>query len=117
MKFLVDAQLPYKLVKFLKGKDIYVIHTNDLPNVDRTDDDEIREIAQRENRIVITKDSDFLDSYLVEHMPQKLLFITTGNIKNKDLITLFNQNIENILKLFETYSLIELNNEGIIIHE
>lgn len=45
------------------------------------------------------------------------MFITTGNIKNKDLIVLFNQNFENILKLFKTYNLIELNNDEIMIHE
>lgn len=117
MKFFVDAQLPFKLVKFITDKNIDAIHTNDLPNLDRTEDNEIREMAQRETRIVITKDSDFLDSYLIKNIPQKLLFITTGNIKNKDLITLFNQNIENILKLFETYNWIELNNEGLLIHE
>lgn len=45
MKFLVDAQLPYKLVKFISGRNIDAIHTNDLPNLDRTEDDEIKDIA------------------------------------------------------------------------
>jgi len=40
-----------------------------LPNKEFTTDSEIREISVKENRIVITKDSDFLDSFFVKAIP------------------------------------------------
>ncbi len=117
MKFIIDAQLPSKLSKCLKEKGFDIIHTDDLPNKERTTDNEIRQISIKENRIVITKDSDFLDSYYVKNIPAKLLLITTGNIKNKYLLKLFNDNITKIYKLFKEYSYIELDNKEIIVHE
>lgn len=63
MKFIVDAQLPLSLSKYLEKRGFDVIHTDDLPNKEFTTDNEIREISVKEERIVITKDSDFLDSY------------------------------------------------------
>jgi predicted nuclease of predicted toxin-antitoxin system len=59
MKFIVDAQLPYNLSKFLIYKGFDSIHTLDIPNANQTQDDEIRAITIRESRILITKDSDF----------------------------------------------------------
>ena len=98
-----------------KGFD--VIHTDDLPNKEFTTDNEIREISVKENRIVITKDSDFLDSYFINAIPPKLLLVTTGNIKNKSLIHLFDLSMETISELFSKYSFVELSNKEIIGHE
>ena len=89
MRFLIDANLPFKLAKSLKDKGYDVIHTDDLPDKERTKDNEIRKISVNQNRIIITKDSDFLDSHLINGVPSKLLFVTTGNIINKSLIQLF----------------------------
>jgi len=117
MKFLIDANLPFKLAKSLKDKGYNIIHTDDLPDKERTKDNEIRKISIDQNRIVITKDSDFLDSHLINGIPSKLLLVTTGNIINKSLIHLFDDHFETIIGLFNSYDLIELNNEEIIGHE
>jgi len=117
MKFIVDAQLPAALSKFLSKKGFDVIHTDDLPNKEFSTDKEISEISLKEKRIVITKDSDFLDSYYITGVPKKLLLVSTGNIKNKDLIFLFDSNMEQIAKLFNEYSFIELNNSELLGHE
>lgn len=50
-------------------------------------------------------------------MPQKLLWVTTGNIKNESPVKLFENNFDDIIKLFETNRLIELDNIKIIAHE
>ena len=63
MNFLVNAQLPLKLVSFIKTKGHNVIHTNDLPKKDRSTDTEIWNIALKGNRILITKDTDFINSF------------------------------------------------------
>ena len=59
MRFIIDAQLPFALSKYLEQKGFDVIHADDLPNKEYTTDNEIREISVKENRIVITKDADF----------------------------------------------------------
>jgi predicted nuclease of predicted toxin-antitoxin system len=114
MKFIVDAQLPYGIALFLRDRGIDAIHTNDLPDKERTKDSQIRTIAAEENRIVITKDYDFIDSYILKKSPEKLLIVTTGNIKNKQLFDLIRKNWEIILQLFETCDLVELSNNEVI---
>ena len=114
MKFLVDAQLPYGLALFLKDKGFDALHTNDLPDKEYTTDSQIRSIAVSENRIVITKDYDFVDLFILKKIPEKLLIVTTGNIKNKKLFSLWKNNLELIIFLFETHNLVELSNDDVI---
>ena len=40
-----------------------------------------------------------------------------GNINNRDLLAIFENNFELINELFEEHSLIELGNDDLIIHE
>ncbi|NJM16362.1 MAG: DUF5615 family PIN-like protein [Bacteroidales bacterium] len=117
MRFLIDANLPFRLAKALKARSYDILHTDELPNKERTSDKEIREISVNQDRIVITKDSDFLYSHIIQGIPTKLLLVTTGNIINKELISLFDKYFDNILQLFEIYDIIELNNDQIIGHE
>ena len=117
MKFLIDPQLPSGLKKLLINERFDTLHTDDLLNKERTTDNEIRKITDQENRVLITKDSDFVDPFFIKGTPKKLVFITTGNIKNKDLFTLFSKNLNQIIKLLKSYSLIEMDNKEIIVHE
>ncbi|MCB1160994.1 MAG: DUF5615 family PIN-like protein [Leptospiraceae bacterium] len=41
-------------------------------------------IAKDQDRIIATKDNDFLDNFLVNGAPPKVLFIQLGNISNKE---------------------------------
>ncbi len=117
MKFIVDAQLPAQLASAIKNAGFDALHTDDLPNKDHTTDDEIRQISIIESRIVITKDSDFSQSNLIQNVPAKILFINTGNIKNKFLALLFQTHFQEITRYFERYDFIELSQNGIILHE
>lgn len=117
MKFFVDANLPLKLVKALIEMEYDVVHTENLPNKDFTKDAEIRSICKLENRVLITKDSDFLDSHLLRGTPSKLILVTTGNIKNMDLIEIFRKNFSQILELLLVHDLIEVGNENLLSHE
>ncbi|MBW4617033.1 MAG: DUF5615 family PIN-like protein [Desmonostoc vinosum HA7617-LM4] len=59
------AQLPTRLVKLLQQADYDTIHTRNLPLQNATTDVEINTISMQQERIVVTKDSDFLDSFLI----------------------------------------------------
>lgn len=115
MKFLVDAQLPVRLSYLLKSLGHDSIHTKELILQNATPDNEINAISLREQRIVITKDLDFWDSFYIRQEPFKLLLITTGNISNKELEALFIKNVEQITKLFEQYSLIEMRDRKSVV--
>ncbi len=64
MRFLVDAQLPARLAQFLSSAGHEALHTSELPEGNRTTDRRIVEVADDNNRVVVTKDQDFRDSHL-----------------------------------------------------
>jgi predicted nuclease of predicted toxin-antitoxin system len=113
MKFLVDAQLPKRMTDWLIVAGCEAIHTLDLPDGNRTTDQQLNEIAEREQRVVVSKDSDFVDSHLLQGHPAKLLLISTGNICNRSLEALFMPLIADIIREFQTHSFLELGPAGI----
>ena len=113
----MDAQLPLLLATWIKEKGFDAIHTDDLPMKDETGDDEIRVIADKQQRIVITKDSDFYDSFLLHNSPQRLLLISTGNIKNRQLLDLFRKNFQQVVAMFSYCDFVEMDNTELIAHE
>lgn len=114
MKFIVDAHLPKKLSIFLIEKGYDSIHTLDLPNKNATSDNEINAISIKEKRIVISKDSDFYDSYLTKLEPYKLLLVSTGNISTKNLLLFFENNLEKIMDEINRNFLVELTSNSMI---
>jgi predicted nuclease of predicted toxin-antitoxin system len=116
MKFLVDAQLPRRLARWLQAEGHDAIHTRDLSEGNRTGDATINEISSREQRVVITKDEDFVDMFLLRHQPYKLLLVATGNIRNSELEQLFQKNLEHIVRAFETYDFVEFDRAALICH-
>lgn len=117
MKFLVDAQLPTRLARLLSEAGYDTLHTRDLPQQNATPDADINALSISEQRIVITKDADFLNSFLIIQQPYKLLLVTTGNIKNSDLESVFTQNLSRIVELFEQHSYLELSRNEITVHQ
>ncbi|WP_199245464.1 DUF5615 family PIN-like protein [[Phormidium] sp. ETS-05] len=117
MKFLVDAQLPLRLARFLQLSGYDTLHTKDLKLGNSTPDSAINDISLQENRIVITKDRDFYDSFLIKNEPYKLLIVTTGNITNADLENLFKNNLPQLTELFQVHSLIEMSRHTLVVHQ
>lgn len=93
MKFLVDAQLPAKLAQRLSAAGHDCLHSMELPDGNRSTDRGIADRADREGRVVVTKDRDFRDSHLLAGSPRQLLAVTTGNIHNDDLLALVEANL------------------------
>lgn len=116
MKFLVDAHLPMRLKNWLIDRGHEAIHTRDLPRKNLSEDFEIVDFAVREQCIVISKDSDFFDLFVLKGVPPKLLMITTGNIVNSDLLKLFEKNFTQLELLLETHSVVEMGDTEILVH-
>jgi predicted nuclease of predicted toxin-antitoxin system len=73
MKFLIDAQLPLRLARFLQNAGYDALHTRDLPQQNATSDADINSLSIAQQRIVITKDADFVNSFLTIKQSYKLL--------------------------------------------
>lgn len=116
MKFLVDAQLPRRLVSRLLEAGHEAIHTLDLPLGNRTPDSVINELSISDGYVVVTKDADFVDSFHLHRRPHRLLLISTGNIRNSELESLLMSNLESIVDNFDHLSFIEINRASVIFH-
>jgi len=117
MNFIVDAQLPKSHSDYLNFKGLDSIHTLDLTEGNAISDKKIIEISIKEERVVITKDYDFLESFVLKSLPKKLIIVKTGNIPNNQLIKIFGGNLENILSIIQRSNLIEIHPTEIIEHE
>jgi len=116
MKLLLDAQIPRNLCRLLASLGHDCVHTLDLPRGNRSTDKEIADIAKVEDRIVVTKDSDFVDSHVINGLPAKLLLISTGNVPNRELAELVQANLATIDENFERADFLELARDRLIIH-
>jgi predicted nuclease of predicted toxin-antitoxin system len=115
MKFLVDAQLPRRMTVWLAAAGCDAVHTLDLPDGNRTTDEMLIDAAEREQRVVITKDADFVDGHVLRGRPSRLLLISTGNISNRELEALIVPLIPDIAREFQSRSFLELGRGGIAI--
>jgi predicted nuclease of predicted toxin-antitoxin system len=109
MRFLVDAHLPRSLCAALARQGHDVVHTLDLPAGNATKDSVINQVSFDDQRVVISKDTDFFYSYLLQGRPWKLLLVRTGNISTRDLRALFERNLPAIEAALQNYSLVEID--------
>jgi predicted nuclease of predicted toxin-antitoxin system len=91
------------------------VHTLDLPDGIRTTDAQILDLAGREQRVVVTKDSDFVNSHLLAGRPEKLLLVSTGNISNRELEHVLVPLIPDVFREFQTQAFLELSPTGLIV--
>jgi predicted nuclease of predicted toxin-antitoxin system len=112
----VDAQLPRRLARELAAAGHEAIHTLDLPAANRTTDQELVALAARGNRVLVTKDNDFVVSFHLRGAPPKLLLVSTGNISNDKLSQLLAANLAALEKALSQHDFVELSATAITIH-
>ena len=85
MKIWIDAQLPPTLAQWIRESfGLEASASRDLGLRDAKDS-EIFTAAQVENAIIMTKDSDFVDLVCRLGSPPKILWLTCGNVTNRNL--------------------------------
>ncbi|VFN05501.1 MAG: hypothetical protein BECKG1743F_GA0114225_110854, partial [Candidatus Kentron sp. G] len=60
----------------------------DMPAANATPDEKVIGRADREKRVIVTKDDDFVRSFILLDKPARLWLISTGNIRNDELVQL-----------------------------
>ena len=93
------------------------VHTRDLPAGNRTTDAEICRLADLDGRVVVTKDADFVSSYLLSKNPGRLVLVSVGNITNDDLERRFFAELPAIVLALSESAFVELTNAGLVVHE
>lgn len=86
MKLLCDVHIPLRVVNFLRSQGFEAMHVNELPQRWNTPDGVICRLADEQGATVISKDTDFRNSFLLQGTPRKLLHICLGNTSNQKLI-------------------------------
>jgi predicted nuclease of predicted toxin-antitoxin system len=117
VKFLVDAQLPVRLARFLVEAGHEALHTSQLPDGNRTTDARIAELADEQGQVVVTKDRDFRDGHLLSGSPRRLLVVATGNITNASLMSLFAAHLDAIIAALGESDFVELGPTVLVVHQ
>jgi predicted nuclease of predicted toxin-antitoxin system len=108
MIFLVDANLSRRPARIFRDRWHVAVHTLDLPGGNTTPEAAILDYADENNCVIATKDSDFSTSYLLQNCPNKLLLISTGNIRNAELETLLIANFDPLISSLSENHYVEL---------
>lgn len=96
MRFLVDAQLPPALARWLADQGHEAEHLIDL-RLETATDREIWDFAQTENAVIVTKDEDFaVRRSLVQNGPS-IVWIRRGNTSRRDLLQWFSTLFPNVV--------------------
>ena len=85
MLFLVDAQLPPALARWIVERGNRATHVVDV-GFQAARDGPIWEFAQRNNAVIVSKDEDFVDRWLLSESPVPLIWIRRGNCSNRALL-------------------------------
>ena len=117
MKFLNDAHLPPSLGRVFQAAGHDAIHTSGLASGNATVDGALADLATREQRIIISKDSDFFYSHLLHGKPSKLLLVRVGNLRLRDLLQLFETHLTEIVAALEKNSLVEIDRVRVTVHD
>lgn len=116
MRFLVDAQLPARLARVLSSAGHDALHTSELPDGNRTTDTRIAELADDDDRVVVTKDRDFRDGHLLTRSPRRLFVVATGNITNNALLSLFETHLVAIVAALDEADFVEIGPSSLVVH-
>ncbi|UNX55561.1 hypothetical protein MF406_04680 [Georgenia sp. TF02-10] len=65
---------------------------------------------------MVTKDADFHYAYLATSSPERLLLVATGNIRNDDLLALFDERLDDIAAAFTEAKFVKFHREVLIVH-
>lgn len=118
MKFVCDVHISFKVVTFLQQAGHQAVHVNSILSGSHSTDQSIMEYADHNDMIVITKDTDFKNTFHLLSKPKKLIKVSLGNISTELLIELLEINLNDIdnLSQFKSFCVeIGTNNTTVII--
>ena len=92
MKFLLDDNLSWRLIKKLSKHFPELIHASAINLSQPATDIAIWNFAKKNNFTIITKDDDFEKLVLLKKAPPKVIYLKTYNLDTKSLAQLLIDN-------------------------
>ena len=114
MRFIIDAHLPKSIAEIFADLGHEAIHTSDLPEGNASKDREIILVAAQDG-IIVSKDEDFYQSFLVYGKPPQLIHVKVGNMRLRELKALFSKVAPELIDLLGQHDLLELHQDKIIV--
>jgi predicted nuclease of predicted toxin-antitoxin system len=111
VKIWIDAQLPPTLASWLTAT--FGVEASALRDLGLRDakDIEIFAAAQTEGAVIMTKDSDFIDLGCRLESPPQILWLTCGNVTNRNLRQLLMATLPDALRqLQQGEMIVEISN-------
>ncbi len=114
MKFLIDENLPPDLCHVFHEKKIVAHHVNQFKTHQshRIRDDQLRHLNLFRNYIIVTRDDDFVSSYVNRKVPEQMIFVY-GLPYKTDVLQRFNQCIDLLPDLLAQYDFLEISAQNI----
>ena len=100
MRFLVDAQLPPALARWLTAAGHTSEHVFDC-ELTKASDDIIWQHAVQTTAVLITKDEDFASRRALAQGPPTVVWIRFGNTRRRELLARMNTALPDILAAIE----------------
>lgn len=99
MKFLCDVHISLKVSKLIEELGYGCEHVNNILDKWHTKDSDITHYTDSNSLILITKDQDFRNSFLLSRKPKRLIKINLGNISNSELMQIIKNNMNQIVEI------------------
>jgi predicted nuclease of predicted toxin-antitoxin system len=100
MRFLVDAQLPPALARWLSGKRHEAEHVADR-QMEAASDAAIWDFALRASAAIITKDEDFAQRKVLTEKGPVVIWIRLPNTRRRELLAWFETVLPDVLSALE----------------
>jgi len=97
MRFLVDAQLPPALARFLESQGHEARAVREV-GLREADDTAIWDFAVRDGWIIVTKDEDFPERVMNSRTPPQIVWLRIGNSTKRVLIAWFAPLLSDVLR-------------------
>ena len=110
MKFIIDENLSPELTSIFSDAGLEAYHINEMKahSKQRILDDQLRRLTIQKGYIIVTKDDDFVKSYVSRKVPEKLIFIYGLN-KKESLLKRMQEVVSQLKELVLIHDFIEIN--------
>jgi predicted nuclease of predicted toxin-antitoxin system len=97
MRFLVDAQLPPALARWLVTQGHDAEHVFDC-NLGKSSDRDIWDYAIARASVIVTKDEDFARRKVLDQGGPRVVWVRLSNTRRRDLLRWFEDTLSHILE-------------------
>lgn len=110
LQFIIDENITPELVDVFEKAGLKALHVNALKShqKQRIIDDQLRRLSIQKGYILVTKDDDFVRSYVHRKVPEKMVFLHGLDAK-QTLIQRVGQIVHQLPELLSTHDFIEIN--------